>query len=286
MVLLGFNNHVGFICFSYTFRLSDYHLIMQTIKPRKSLGQHFLKDKNIARKIVGSLKAEGCRSIVEVGAGAGILTEILLENSPVPAWFVEVDHNAVKLLTEKFPFIGQRIIHHDFLDIDLSSDFDSPLAVIGNLPYNISSPIFFKVLENRNIVREMVCMVQKEVAQRIASSSGNKNYGILSVLLQAYYNIEYLFTVKPEVFYPPPKVNSGVIRLLRNDVEYLPCNEALFFKVVKTAFNQRRKILKNSLKSLIADTSYTDPILMKRPEQLTVQDFVYITGRLCVEDIS
>lgn len=253
---------------------------MPTIKPRKSLGQHFLKDKNIARKIVGLLRAEGCGSIVEVGPGTGILSEFLLEINTIPTRFVEIDENAVNLLTEKFPEIGNRLIHYNFLDLDLSANFQPPLALIGNLPYNISSQIFFKVLDNRHIVKEIVCMVQKEVAQRIASLPGSKSYGILSVLLQAYYDIEYLFTVKPEVFYPPPKVNSGVIRLMRNETIHLPCDETLFFHVVKTAFNQRRKILRNSLKSLITDAFSSEPILMKRPEQLSVNDFVYITGRL------
>lgn len=257
---------------------------MQILKPRKSLGQHFLKDKNIARKIVGALKAEGCKSIVEIGPGTGILTEFLLKNNTIPVCFVEIDDNAVKLLTEKFPDISNRLIHFNFLDLDLSLNFQPPLAVIGNLPYNISSQIFFKILDNRNIVKEVVCMIQKEVAQRISSLPGNKNYGILSVLLQSYYNIEYLFTVKPEVFYPPPKVNSGVIRLVRNGINHLPCNEALFFRVVKTAFNQRRKILKNSLKTLLAENVTADPILMKRPEQLSVDDFVYLTHSLCEAD--
>jgi len=257
---------------------------MQIFKPRKSLGQHFLKDKNIARKIVGALNAEGCKSIVEIGPGTGILTEVLLENNTVPVCFVEIDDNAVKLLTEKFPDISNRLIHFNFLDLDLSLNFQPPLAIIGNLPYNISSQIFFKILDNRNIVKEVVCMVQKEVAQRISSLPGNKNYGILSVLLQSYYNIEYLFTVKPEVFYPPPKVNSGVIRLMRNGINHLSCNETLFFRVVKTAFNQRRKILKNSLKTLLAENVSADPILMKRPEQLSIDDFVYITHNLCETD--
>jgi 16S rRNA (adenine1518-N6/adenine1519-N6)-dimethyltransferase len=253
---------------------------MHRLKPRKSLGQHFLTDKNIARKIVSALAADDCNSIVEIGPGTGVLTSLLIENVKKSTFFVEIDPDAVKLLGENFPEIKDRIIHRDFLELDIAGLFPSPVAIIGNLPYNISSQIFFKILENRNIVKEVVCMVQKEVARRIASPPGNKAYGILSVMLQAYFKIEYLFTVSPGVFYPPPRVNSGVIRLTRNDTRQLSCNEEKFFAVVKASFNQRRKMLRNSLHNHFTGIQSEDPFLTKRPEQLSVSDFVILTNRV------
>ncbi|MBN2763478.1 MAG: 16S rRNA (adenine(1518)-N(6)/adenine(1519)-N(6))-dimethyltransferase RsmA [Bacteroidales bacterium] len=253
---------------------------MQRLKPRKSLGQHFLTDKNIARKIVSALTARDCNSIVEIGPGTGILTSILSDNASFNTYFVEIDRDAVQLLRDDYPGLKERIIHGSFLDLDLGGIFNPPIAIIGNLPYNISSQIFFKILANRNIVRETVCMVQREVARRIASSYGNKDYGILSVLLQAFYNIEYLFTVGPGVFNPPPRVNSGVIRLTRNNSDRLPCDEEKFFRVVKVSFNQRRKILKNSLQHHFVYLMPDDPLLSRRPEQLTVNDFISLTNRV------
>ncbi len=253
---------------------------MQRLKPRKSLGQHFLTDRNIARRIVSALTAQGCNSIIEIGPGTGILTSLLAENKDILTYFVEIDRDAIQLLRNDFPLLQERLIHRNFLEIDLSVDFRPPIAVIGNLPYNISSQILFKILDNRDKIKEAVCMVQKEVARRIASPPGNKDYGILSVLLQPFYTIEYLFTVSPGVFHPPPRVNSGVIRLLRNDTARLSCDEEKFFRVVKTAFNQRRKILRNSLQHHFVYLKPEDPVFMKRPEQLPFNDFITLTNRV------
>ncbi len=251
---------------------------MQRLKPRKSLGQHFLKDKNIARKIVSALTAKGCNSIIEIGPGAGVLTSILAGNTDILTYFVEIDRDAVQLLRDDFPLLQERLIHDNFLDLDLAGTFESPIALIGNLPYNISSQIFFKILDNRDRIKEVVCMVQKEVARRIASPPGNKEYGILSVLLQAFYNIEYLFSVSPGVFNPPPRVNSGVIRMVRNETARLSCDEEKFFRVVKTAFNQRRKMLRNSLQNHFSYLKPDDLLLMQRPEQLPVSDFITLVN--------
>ena len=252
---------------------------MQRLKPRKSLGQHFLTDKNIARNIVTALSAKDCRSIVEIGPGTGVLTSLLTDRFDSSVHFVEVDREAVKVLAEAFPAIKDRILNYDILKLDLERHFQAPVAIIGNLPYNISSQIFFKILDNRNIVNEVVCMVQKEVARRIAAPPGNKEYGILSVLLQAYYSIEYLFTVPPGVFYPPPKVNSGVIRLIRNDTHQLSCDEKKFLAIVKASFNQRRKMLRNSLHNHFTFADPEDPLMSKRPEQLSVKDFIDLTNK-------
>jgi len=253
---------------------------MQGLKPKKSLGQHFLTDRNIALKIVSALHAEGCNSIVEIGPGTGVLTALLAERKDIDTYFVEIDREAVTILRESFPGIRDRIIHADFLGLDVERIFKAPVAIIGNLPYNISSPVFFKVLDNRDRVNEVVCMVQKEVARRIASPPGSKDYGILSVLMQAFYTVDFLFTVGPGVFYPPPKVNSGVIRMVRREAGNLPCDEGKFFRVVKTSFNQRRKMLRNSLQNRFIMCDRNDPLLKKRPEQLSVGDFVELTNRL------
>ena len=248
------------------------------IIPKKSLGQHFLNDKGIAAKIVSSLKADGIRHVVEVGPGMGALTPFLLQETRFDTRFVEIDANAAEYLKKQFPAIKDKLVVADFLRQPLEAYFGhEPLAIIGNFPYNISSQIFFRILDYRAQVKEVVGMLQKEVAERIAAPPGSKTYGITSVLLQAFYNIEYLFTVHEHVFTPPPKVKSGVIRLTRNDVEALPCDEALFFRVVKTAFNQRRKMLSNSLKSLLPEGHATNPILSKRPEHLGVQEFIELT---------
>jgi len=242
------------------------------LKPKKSLGQHFLKDCNIAKKIVCSLSA-GSKNILEVGPGKGILTRFLAEREDTNLKLVEVDKVYVDILRQKYP-AGPEIIHDDFLKLELRSIFKEKFAIIGNFPYHISSQIFFKILGNRDIINEIIGMIQKEVALRITSPPGNKNYGILSVLLQAYYDIELLFTVNPGVFDPPPKVKSAVIRLKRNGSDRLPCDESLFVLLVKTGFNQRRKMLRNSLKNLFPEMDYSDMIFQKRPEQLSTGDFI------------
>lgn len=250
---------------------------MIAVQPKKSLGQHFLTDKNIAQKIVNSLTLSGYRHILEIGPGMGILTGYLLELEGRELNFVEIDRNAVEYLQNKYPALQDRIIFANFLDLRLEDHLSGNVAIIGNFPYNISSQLFFRILEYRNQVVETVCMIQKEVAQRIASPPGSKEYGILSVLLQAWYHIEYLFTVPPQVFIPPPRVQSAVIRLTRNNVQSLGCNEELFRKVVKTAFNQRRKTLRNSLKNILLNLDTTDPVFQQRPEQLDVEAFVALT---------
>jgi len=247
------------------------------VKPRKSLGQHFLTDRNIARKIVSSLSLQGYAQILEIGPGMGVLTETLLTLPDMDIRFVEIDKSSVAYLKDHFPAIREKILMADILKINLAELFDGPFAVIGNFPYNISSQLFFRILENRQQVTEVVCMVQKEVAQRIASPPGSKEYGILSVLLQAYYHIDYRFSVPPQVFNPPPKVQSAVISLTRNARMELPCDNDCFKKVVKTAFNQRRKVLQNSLKGLIPLEKMHDAVFRKRPEQLGVDEFIRLT---------
>jgi 16S rRNA (adenine1518-N6/adenine1519-N6)-dimethyltransferase len=268
-----------FPLFSFTFENADYS-ILQRIIPKKGLGQHFLNDRNIARKIVSALQAEGCNSIVEIGPGTGVLTALLAQIKDTATYFVEIDRDAVSLLRESFPDIRERLVHGDFLSLDMEDLFQSPIAVIGNLPYYISSQVFFKILENRNRVKEVVCMVQKEVARRIASPPGSRDYGILSVLLQAFYSVDYLFSVKPGAFNPPPRVNSGVIRMVRRAELNLPCDEDKFFRVVKTSFNQRRKMLKNSLQNRFVFLNPDNPLLKKRPEQLSVSDFIVLTNQV------
>lgn len=249
---------------------------MIPVKPKKGLGQHFLTDKNIALKIVNSLSWKDYDSVLEIGPGMGVLTGYLLENKNKNLRFVEIDRASVAYLNQKFPDIGDQIISRDALELEMDQVFGQPFAIIGNFPYNISSQLFFKILESRDLVIETICMIQKEVASRIASPPGSKEYGILSVLLQAYYDIEYLFTVPPQVFNPPPKVQSAVIRLRRNDRKQLECSDELFKKVVKTGFNQRRKTLRNSLKNILLNLETTDPVFQKRPEQLGVDEFVQL----------
>jgi 16S rRNA (adenine1518-N6/adenine1519-N6)-dimethyltransferase len=249
------------------------------VRPKKSLGQHFLKDQNIAESIVDSLELKpGENTVLEIGPGTGVLTRFLLKKENVSLFVSEIDRDSIAYLKEHFPELKNKIIEGDFLEMDLAVHFEKDLEIIGNLPYNISSQIFFQVLENRNRVNQVVCMLQKEVADRIASKHGNKTYGILSVLLQAYYNIEYLFKVPPSVFFPPPKVMSAVIRLKRNERTELGCDEVLFRKLVKQGFNTRRKTLRNALKSLNLPASFLGhPILDKRAEQLSVDDFIFLT---------
>ncbi|MCB2194474.1 MAG: 16S rRNA (adenine(1518)-N(6)/adenine(1519)-N(6))-dimethyltransferase RsmA [Bacteroidetes bacterium] len=249
-----------------------------SVRPKKSLGQHFLKDENIARKIVDAISDLPQKKVLEIGPGTGVLTSLLVKNDDIDFYAIEVDQEAYDFLSATYPSMSDRLLFKNFLKIDLQDLFSDPLTIIGNFPYNISSQIFFKVLENKHLVKDVVCMIQKEVADRIKASHGNKTYGILSVLLQAYYDIDYLFTVGPKVFNPPPKVNSAVIHLKRNQREKLDCNEDLFFRVVKLGFNQRRKTLRNSLKSILLNLPTDDDIFSKRPEQLSVEDFIYLTN--------
>ncbi len=250
------------------------------VRPKKFLGQHFLRDKSIAGKIVDALKFDGgIHAVLEIGPGTGVLTEILIHRNDVDLKVIEIDRESVAHLKQHFPALANRIIEGDFLEMDLGSSLPSTFSVIGNFPYNISSQIFFKILEKRNSVDQVVCMLQKEVADRIAEKEGSKTYGILSVLLQAYYDIEYLFKVPPGVFQPPPKVMSAVIRLVRNKRQVLGCDEALFVKVVKQGFQNRRKTLRNALKILNLPSSITLlPVMDKRAEQLSVEDFISLTG--------
>jgi len=241
------------------------------VRPKKHLGQHFLKDKNIAEKIVFSLQSTGL-PVLEIGPGTGILTELLIKKKFEDFSVIEIDRESIAYLHDRFSTLN--IIEGDFLEFDIQKR----LALIGNFPYNISSQIFFRVLDARQHVQEVVCMIQKEVADRIASKEGNKTYGILSVLLQAYYKIDYLFKVSPGVFHPPPKVNSAVIRLTRNEVATLPCDEVIFKKIIKQGFQNRRKTLRNALKNLnLPGSVYALPIMDKRAEQLSVYDFISLT---------
>ncbi len=254
---------------------------MEKVKPKKHLGQHFLTDLGIAEKIAKSVTGhQGIRKVLEIGPGMGVLTDfLLLQNWDL--YLVDIDSESIQYLHKKHPDLGDKIIEADFLQGDFATLIREPYAIVGNFPYNISSQIFFKVLEQRHQVTEVVCMLQKEVAQRIASPKGNKDYGILSVLLQAFYDIEYLFSVSPEVFNPPPKVNSGVIRLKRNKVNKLDCDEKVFFRVVKQGFSTRRKTLRNCLKSMgLSESLNQDPIMDKRAEQLDVQEFIGLTKKL------
>jgi len=252
------------------------------VRAKKYLGQHFLTDKNIAKDIVDSLKATNLEMVLELGPGMGVLTNFLLENKDFNTYVIEIDHESVNYLHQHYPQLQYRVIEGDFLHLDLPEKISShPFALIGNFPYNISSQIFFKVLENKELIPEVVCMLQKEVAQRISAKPGSKTYGILSVFLQAWYNIEYLFEVPPYVFNPPPKVQSAVIRLTANERKTLGCNEKLFFKVVKQAFNQRRKMLRNSIKSFSPRIEELDAVLLtRRPEQLSVNEFIDLTNNI------
>jgi 16S rRNA (adenine1518-N6/adenine1519-N6)-dimethyltransferase len=250
------------------------------VRPKKFLGQHFLRDQNIAQKIVQALTAKDeLHKVLEIGPGTGVLTQYLLNRKDVDLYVIEIDRESVAYLRKHYPLLEHKLLEGDFLDTDVRSLFSSPFSIIGNFPYNISSQIFFKILEHRDQVDEVVCMLQKEVADRIASPHGNKTYGILSVLLQAFYSIEFLFKVSPGVFTPPPKVMSGVIRLKRNERAKLSCDERLFTQVVKQGFNNRRKTLRNALKklNLPAEIS-TLPLLDKRAEQLTVEEFIHLTS--------
>jgi len=251
---------------------------MEKVKAKKHLGQHFLKDLDAAQKIVNLQSLHNSyNKVLEIGPGMGVLTQYLLERTDCETFVVEIDRESVTYLNEHFPMLKGRVFSEDFLQMNLAELFkNEPFGIIGNLPYNISSQIFFKVLDYKDLVQEIVCMLQKEVAQRIASGPGKKDYGILSVFLQAYYDIEYSFTVYPEAFVPPPKVDSGIICLRRNNVAKLDCNEKKFKQVVKAGFNQRRKTLRNALKPI--GLNFEHELLNKRAEQLGVADFVLLTN--------
>ena len=253
---------------------------MPEVRPKKALGQHFLTDMRIAERIASTLDDFTGTPVLEIGPGMGVLTRFLLEKHPALK-VVEIDAESVEYLKRNFPALDGRIIEGDFLKMDLAGTFDgSGFCVIGNYPYNISSQIFFKILDYKDMVPCCSGMLQREVAERLASKEGTKARGILSVLLQAWYDVEYLFTVSETVFCPPPKVKSGVVRLTRNDRRELPCDERLWRTVVKTTFGQRRKTIRNSIKPLLpADKPMPDsPLLAKRPEQLSVDEFFELTN--------
>lgn len=259
-----------------------YSICMSLVRAKKYLGQHFLTDKNIAGKIVGSLQAtEQYPQVLEVGPGMGILSDLLLQQTALQTYLIDIDVESFQYLQDKYPQLGDRLINGDFLQLNFKDIFPGRFNIIGNFPYNISSQILFKILDNRQQVVEMVGMFQKEVAQRCSEKPGSKEYGILSVFLQAFYNVEYLFTVKPGVFNPPPKVSSAVIRLTRNAVDQLDCDEKLFWQVVKAGFNQRRKTLRNALSGLINKENLdNDPLLDLRAERLSVADFVVLANKV------
>ena len=252
---------------------------MFTVRAKKALGQHFLKDEGIAARIAGTLDGFPQLPVLEVGPGTGMLTQFLLKNDR-DLTVVEIDRESIAYLQQHFPQLSERIVQQDFLKMELGALYPGEFCVIGNYPYNISSQIFFKVLDNKELIPCCTGMIQKEVAERMAAKPGSKAYGILSVLMQAWYDIEYLFTVGEEAFIPPPKVKSAVIRLTRNDRKQLNCNPSLFKTVVKTSFNQRRKMLRNSIKSLLpGNVELPDnPMLTKRPEQLSIEQFVELTN--------
>lgn len=256
-------------------------MIMDKVRAKKHLGQHFLNDENIARKIADALTLEGYNKVIEIGPGMGVLTKYMLEK-PIETWVIEIDTESVEYLQTHYLKLSNKILSEDFLKYDLSKVFgDEQYAIIGNFPYNISSQIVFKALENRDRIPEFAGMFQKEVAERICEPKGSKAYGILSVLTQAFYDTEYLFTVSENVFTPPPKVKSGVMRMKRKENYKLPCDEKLFFNVVKTAFNQRRKTLRNSLKGFnLSEEFRADEFLNLRPEQVTVEQFIDLTLKI------
>lgn len=257
-----------------------------SVKAKKHLGQHFLKDESIAKNIADSLTLSGYDQVLEIGPGMGVLTKYILEK-PTKTYVIEIDKESVAYLQTHYLNLADRIISEDFLKYDLTKVIgNEPFAIIGNFPYNISTQIVFKTLEMRTQIPEFSGMFQKEVAERICSKKGSKVYGILSVLAQAFYDCEYLFTVPPSVFNPPPKVDSGVMRMIRKKDFKLDCNEKLLFTVVKTAFNQRRKTLRNSLKSLnLSEKLQEDSIFALRPEQLAVEDFIQLTKKIAADGI-
>lgn len=247
------------------------------VRPKKALGQHFLTDMGVARSIAEAMSSGG--RVLEVGCGTGVLTQFLLQRTDIETWGAEVDGESVDYLHIHYPTFTPRLIYGDFLNLPLGEMFPDGLKVIGNFPYNISSQIFFKVLDYKDLIPEVVGMVQREVALRIASPAGNRDYGILSVLMQAWYDIEYLFTVHENVFNPPPKVKSAVVRMTRNSVKELGCNEELFVKVVKASFSQRRKMLKTPLRAIFGDFGGEEHHFFSlRAEALSVADYIELTN--------
>ncbi|MBO7593227.1 MAG: 16S rRNA (adenine(1518)-N(6)/adenine(1519)-N(6))-dimethyltransferase RsmA [Bacteroidaceae bacterium] len=258
---------------------------MDSIKPKKFLGQHFLTDLSVAQRIANTVDAYPDIPILEVGPGMGVLTQYIIPKGR-PFKVVEIDFDSVPYLHEHFPQLDDNIIEGDFLKMDLQEVFDGkPFLLTGNYPYNISSQIFFKMVENRNLIPCCTGMIQKEVAERMAASPGGKTYGVLSVLIQAWYDVEYLFTVHENVFNPPPKVKSAVIRLIRNNKETLGCDEQLFRRIVKTVFTMRRKMMRNGMKQILGKDSpmLADPMFTKRPEELSVEDYIELTNRVEAE---
>jgi len=259
---------------------------MDKVKAKKHLGQHFLNDESIAQRIADSLTLNGYKKVLEIGPGMGVLTKYLLDK-PIETYVIEIDTESVEYLRTHYLKLSDKIISQDFLKYDISKALgNEPFAIIGNFPYNISTQIVFKTLELRDQIPEFSGMFQKEVAERICSKKGSKVYGILSVLAQAFYDVEYLFTVDEHVFTPPPKVKSGVMRMIRKENYQLPCSEKLLFTVVKTAFNQRRKTLRNSLKSLnLSDVLRNDSIFDLRPEQISVEQFIELTQKIAADGV-
>lgn len=311
----AYRSHNG-VSYEELSQITDNSLIMKRIfehrsdlvRPKKALGQHFLTDLSVAQKIADALVVDGvggadseagtvtvgniaaAMPVLEIGPGMGVLSQYLLERKDIDLRMIEIDRESVDYLLTHFPKASGRVIEGDFLKMNLSYFFPGTFAVIGNFPYNISSQIFFRIIDHKDSIPQVVCMIQKEVAERIAEQPGSKTYGILSVLLQAWYDIEYLFTVGEGAFNPPPKVKSAVIRLRRNSRTELGCDEKLFKTIVKTGFNQRRKTLRNSLKPLIADKAVreawtpeqsaeflSNPVFELRPERLSVEDFIALT---------
>lgn len=250
------------------------------VKAKKHLGQHFLKDKAVCKRIADQYgKHQDCTKVLEIGPGTGALTEYLLQRGDLDVTVMDVDDESIAYLNEFYPQLHGKIHHADFLRIHPKTYFgDEPFAVVGNFPYNISSQILFQCIEWRDQIPEIMGMFQREVALRVAEKPGTKTYGILSVLLQAYYDIEYCFTVDEHVFDPPPKVKSGVIRCVRNSRTHLPCNEKLFKQVVKLTFNQRRKTIRNGLRSLLPVLQEEHPLLTERPEKCSVEQFIDLTN--------
>lgn len=255
---------------------------MSTVRAKKHLGQHFLNDKNAAQKIVEALDPSlGFTQVLEVGPGMGVLSDFLLEKKEYETWLIDIDDESIAFLADKYPQLGNRLIHGDFLALDFGAYFGDKMAVIGNFPYNISSQILFKILDERDRVVQMAGMFQKEVAERCVAKPGSKEYGILSVFLQAYYDVQYLFTVKAGAFNPPPKVQSGVMRMTRNGRATLDCDEKLFWRVVKAGFNQRRKTLRNALSAVVPKDKMSDnPLYELRAERLSVKDFESLTNEI------
>ncbi|QEE48634.1 16S rRNA (adenine(1518)-N(6)/adenine(1519)-N(6))-dimethyltransferase RsmA [Flavobacterium alkalisoli] len=259
---------------------------MDKVKAKKHLGQHFLTDESIAKDIADTLSLEGYNKILEIGPGMGVLTKYLLEK-PIETYVIEIDNESVEYLNAHYFKLHGKIISQDFLRYNIAKDFgDEQFAIIGNFPYNISTQIVFRTLEMRDRIPEFAGMFQKEVAERVCEKKGSKTYGILSVLTQAFYDAEYLFTVPEHVFNPPPKVKSGVLRLRRKENYHLPVDERLFFNVVKTAFNQRRKTLRNSLKTFnLSDNLKEDSIFDLRPEQLSTEEFIELTKKIAANGV-